>query len=211
MPKLSELSDIEFNNEQIERIVFSGLEDNGASSKYAFVFGHAMLINERTSKAVEVYKQGRIKKLVFLGGGYGDSNISEDHIPEANKMRDLAISLGVKPEDIIIEDKSTNTYENVIYGLEMLSNDNFDTLMLITSEFHLKRCMLLLKRNLPNINLILVSVKDGIHDKENWLSHDNLWDNNGKHGSGKSLVTNEAKILVNGAINGQLADLEVEI
>lgn len=83
--------------------------------------------------------------------------------------------------------------------------------MLITSEFHLKRCDSLIKKMLPDVSTILVKVKDGIHDKDNWFLDDNVWHNNGKYGSGKSLVEHEAKTLIDGACNGSLDDFEVNI
>lgn len=126
-------------------------------------------------------------------------------------MRLLVTSLGVNQEDILVEDQSTNTKENVINALELLNLKSTDTIMLITSEFHLKRCNAIIQRLLPGIQTILVKVKDGIHDRENWYLTQDVWQNNGKHGSGKTLVINEAKILVDGACNGELADLEINV
>lgn len=141
--------------------------------------------------------------------GYGDSNNSDNHLPESHKMKDLAIKLGVKNKDILIEDQSSNTYENIINGLKILDLKNIDTLMLVTSEFHLKRCKAIINKLLPEMNLILIKVTDGFHDRDNWFLHENIWKYNGKHGSGKNLVIHEAKTLVNEAFNGKIADLEI--
>ena len=193
---------MELSKELVDEVVFSNIEDSGESCYYALVFGHAMLIAERTLKAVEMYKEHRAKKLVFMGGGYGDSNTSDDHVPESHKMRDLAIENGVDPNDIIVEDKSTNTKENIIYALELLDKDHLDKIMLITSEFHLKRCQAILKSMLPDVKTVLVKALDGIHDRDNWFLRDNVWNDNGRHGSGKSLVENEAKILIENVEKG---------
>ena len=208
--KLSDYKNINLTNKDIDRIVFSNIYDSGESCNYALVFGHVMLINERTTKAVEMYKEGRVKKLVFMGGGYGDSNASDDHTPESHQMRNLAITMGVNPNDIIIEDSSTNTKENILYAIKLLNLTENDTVMLITSEFHLKRCDALIKKILPGIHTILVGVLDGVNDRDKWFNNDNIWINNGKHGSGKSLVTNEANVLIKGAVNGELEDFEVD-
>lgn len=66
--KLSQFKNLNLTEEQIDKIVFSNIEDNNKSCEYALVFGHAMLIKERTKKAVEIYLSGRVKKLLFLGG-----------------------------------------------------------------------------------------------------------------------------------------------
>lgn len=207
--KLSNYKGIELSEKVVDEIVFSNTEDTGESCYYALVFEHAMLIDERTLKAVEMYKQKRVKKLVFMGGGYGDSNASLDHIPESHKMRELAIKNGVNPSDIIVEDKSRNTEENVLFSINLLDKSHFDKVMLITSEFHLKRCNALIKKIIPNVSTILVKAPDGNHDRNNWFMSDNIWDNNGKHGSGRSLVENEAHLLIEGACNGTLEDFEV--
>lgn len=206
---LSEYKGLIINNDDIDKIVFSNINDTGESCEYALVFGHAMLINERTIKAVEMYKKNRVKKIVFMGGGYGDSNASDCHIPESHQMRDYAINFGVKPNDIIIEDKSSNTKENILFTIKLLNLTPNDTVMLITSEFHLKRCDAIIKKYLPGIHTILVKVLDGVNDRDCWFKNDMIWNNNGKHGSGKTLVVNEANILINGAYNGELKDFEV--
>lgn len=207
--KLSQYKGLDLSIDDIDNIVFSNIIDNGESCNYALVFGHAMLIEERTIKAVEMYKIGRVKKLVFMGGGFGDSNASDNHVPEAHQMRDVAIKLGVNSDDIIVEDKSSNTKENILFTINLLNLTATDTVMLVTSEFHLKRCDALIKKMVPGINTILVKVLDGIHDRDTWFLSDTVWENNGKHGSGKTLVVNEANILINGACNGILEDFEV--
>lgn len=62
---------------------------------------------------------------------------------------------------------------------------------------------------IPGINTILVSVLDGIYDRNKCFLNDNVWINNGKHGSGKSLIINEAKILIDSAFYKQIEDVEI--
>ena len=207
--KLSEYRGLKLTNEDIDKIVFSDIDNDGKSCSYALVFGHIMLIKERTQKAVEMYKNGRAKKLVFLGGGWGDSNTSDNHIPESHQMGDLAKKLGVDSNDIIIEDKSTDTKSNILFAIEILNLNASDTIMLISSEFHLKRCNAIIKKKIPGIQTILVKAPDGIHDKNNWFLNDMVFYDNGKYGSGKTLVTREAYALIEGACAGELEDFDI--
>ncbi len=69
--KLSEIYKQIFNDEEIQKIVYSGIEDIGQKTDYAIVFGNSMLINERVNTAAEAYKNGRIKKLILTGGANG--------------------------------------------------------------------------------------------------------------------------------------------
>lgn len=112
-----------------------------------------MLINERVHTALEAYKNGRIKKIIFSGGVNGVSNQTNDNVFEARKMSDLAISLGVKKEDILVDETSNNSFENVDNSFNLISNENISEIAIITSEFHLKKCMAIIKKKFPNIKL----------------------------------------------------------
>ncbi|MBR3230957.1 YdcF family protein [Candidatus Saccharibacteria bacterium] len=207
--KLSEYKGRELTNEDIDKIVFSGIDDSGQSCNLALVFGHVMLTKERTQKAVEMYKSGRVKKLVFMGGGWGDSNTSDNHVPESHQMRAFAIELGVNPNDIMAEDKSTDTKSNILNTIDLVNLTSNDLVMLVTSEFHLKRCDAIIKKKLPGIQTILVKVPDGIHDRDNWFLNDMVFHDNGKYGSGKTLVVREAHALIDGAYAGELEDFDI--
>lgn len=200
--RLSEIERENFSDEEIQEIVYSEIEDTLKETEYAIVFGNSMLINERVNTAVEAYKKGRIKKLIFTGGINGVSNQNNDQIPEAIKMKDLAIKLGVSEEDILVEPNSNNSFENVDNVFEILPN-NISCISIITSEFHLKRCMAIIKKKFPNIETILIASKDGFSDSDNWFLSDNSWN------SGRSLATYEAGLLVKYAKNKQIYDLTI--
>lgn len=117
-------------------------------------------------------------------------------------MKDLAIKLGVSEEDILIETDSNNSFENVDNVFGILPN-NINCISIITSEFHLKRCMAIVKKKFPNMEIILIASKDGFSDSNNWFLSDNSWN------SGRSLATYEAGLLVKYAKNNQIYDLTV--
>ncbi len=201
--KLSQINDENLTDEQIDSIVYSGIEDDGLSSKYAFVFGNNMLIKERVNTSVEAYKNGRIKKIIYMGGLNGVSNQDNSTIPEAIKMKELALSLGVKGDDILIDATSNNTFENIENAMKLLPSDA-NHITIITSEFHLKRCYAILKKNYPNISVTMISSNDGFSDRDNWFLSDNSWN------SGRSLATYEANLLVKYAKENKISDLEIE-
>lgn len=62
--KLSEITKEALTDDDIQKIVYENVDDNGKSSIYGFVFGNR-LINERVSTAVDAYKDNRIKKIIF--------------------------------------------------------------------------------------------------------------------------------------------------
>lgn len=201
--KLSQINDENLIDEQIDSIVYSDIKDDELSSEYALVFGNSMLIKERVNTSIDAYKKGRIKKIIYMGGANGVSNQNNSTIPEAIKMKELALSLGVKQEDILIDDTSNNTFENIENAMKLLPRD-VSHISIITSEFHLKRCYAILKKNYPNISVTMISSKDGFSDRDNWFLSDNSWN------SGRSLATYEAHLLVKYAKENKIYDLEIK-
>lgn len=200
--RLTQIDDTTLTDDEIESIVFSDIEDDQKGTEYGLVFGNSMLIQERVETAVDAYKNGRIKKIVFMGGSNGVSNQDDSVVPEAIKMRELALSLGINEEDIIVEDKSSNTFENVENAIQLLP-EGLKQVCIITSEFHLKRCYAILKKRYPDMEVTMIASKDGFSDKDNWFLSDNTWN------SGRSLVTYEAHLLVKYAKDDKIYDLEV--
>ncbi|MFR2534147.1 MAG: YdcF family protein [Clostridia bacterium] len=209
--KLSQIPIEHMTDEQIDKIVYEGIENNNQEALCGVVFGNYRFQDLRVQKAVELYKAGRIKKLLFLGGAGGISN--EEHIPEteASCMKKLALTLGVKEQDIFLEEQSNNSIENCIQSMPILKQiypkGNIDKLLLISSEFHLKRCLatFLKQDEEKKIQYILVPVRDGFSDRTNWFLSDTSWN------TGRSLATFEAKALIQYAKEGKIEDLEVFI
>jgi uncharacterized SAM-binding protein YcdF (DUF218 family) len=91
---------------------------------------------ERTVKAVILYKKGYANKIIFSGGWAHDG-----YPAAAVAMGNIAKDLGVKPFDIIIEDKSKDTYQNAQLTAEILKARNYKSMILVTSDSHMRRSM----------------------------------------------------------------------
>lgn len=93
----------------------------------------------RLTQTVELYKLGRIKKILISGGS---AYIFEKNIPESENTKRFLMRLGIPEADILIEIKSRNTYENALYSKEFLQANGMEKkqrLLLITSAFHIFR------------------------------------------------------------------------
>ena len=90
---------------------------------------------DRLSSAIQLYKKGIIKKILISGGN--GQLINEGYL-EADWSKKFLLDIGIPEEDIIIENKSRNTYENAKYTSELLEGD-IGNLLLITSAWHMKR------------------------------------------------------------------------
>lgn len=145
--RLSQIEDTTLTDELIDSIVYSNLTDDGQSSTYAIVFGNQMLLEKRVETAVAAYKMGRIRKMIFTGGISGVSNWKNLQDSEAKRMKKKALSLGVREYDILIEETSCNTFENIDKSVKLLPYAS-EHIAIITSEFHLKRCYALFKKNI---------------------------------------------------------------
>ena len=70
-------------------------------------------------RAAELYLQGYAPKILFTGGlGRNTKNLLPE--PEADRFARVAMECGVPEADILREDKSTNTKENILFTREML-------------------------------------------------------------------------------------------
>ena len=69
-------------------------------------------------------------------------------------MLDLALKYGVDFNNILLEKESTNTKENLVnsYRLlkEKITSDNIKRLLIVSSDFHMKRCELTVEKLLPS-------------------------------------------------------------
>lgn len=204
--KLSEINNENLTDNQIEKIVFSNIKDSGKSVKYGIVFGSYTLQKYRVDLATKLYREGRVKKLILTGGKGGISNQSNEEIPEADLMKNKLIENGVNPQDLILDNTSNSTIENVINVANILARlaENIQELILISSEFHLKRCIAIMKKYYKeDIDYILVPAKDGFSDKENWFLSEKVYN------SGRNLVEFEAKLLIKYAKEGKICDLNI--
>jgi uncharacterized SAM-binding protein YcdF (DUF218 family) len=70
-------------------------------------------------RAAELYLQGYAPKVLFTGGlGRNTEGLLPE--PEAVRFARVAMACGVPEEDILLEDKSTNTKENIDFTRELL-------------------------------------------------------------------------------------------
>ena len=62
---------------------------------------------------------------------------------EANLLAAQAISAGVPPKCIVIEDQAQNSIENALNCLPVVQKSDISHIVLVTSDYHMPRCRLL--------------------------------------------------------------------
>lgn len=113
-------------------IVLGGFTDINAYPIHRNNFNNSI---ERLTQTLELYHQGLVKKILLTGG---NSNIIYKDSNESKEVLRFLLRIGIPREDIIIEAKARNTYENALFTKELLGNQNAK-LLLTTSAFHLYR------------------------------------------------------------------------
>lgn len=91
---------------------------------------------ERCRYAVRLYKRaGRCR--IVLSGGKVDWDSPGPTLAET--MRQFVVEMGIRPGDILLEEKSSNTYENAVYSKALLKDDADRRIWLVTAASHMNR------------------------------------------------------------------------
>lgn len=101
----------------------------------------------RLVAAVRLQKKLRIPVIASGGAAY-------DHIKnsEAKIARRFMIDLGVPSDQIILEDRSRDTFENAVNSGAICRQQGFQKPILVTSAFHMKRALLNFEKAGINVN-----------------------------------------------------------
>ena len=97
------------------------------------------MLASRIRTGIKVYSKHPGSKLIMSGGQGADEVVSE-----AFAMKNYALEQGVSEEDIIIEDKSTNTEENIKFSKRFMKDVN-SRFALVTNYYHVYRALVLAK------------------------------------------------------------------
>lgn len=199
---ISELDVEKLTDNQMSKLLFSGIEDDGEKGDCIFVVGSSMAIQYRLPKAIELYNQGRAGKILFSGGVKWNGS----EYPEAVELKNQAIALGVPEKDILTEDISLHTLENVLASLLVLNREfrlnNIERLLVVTTSYHMKRLHLTLKTYMPNwIKFTLCPAEDNTTRKDNWFLNE----------FGRKRVQNESAKVIDYVKQGALCDEKVNI
>ena len=94
---------------------------------------------ERVEYAVKLYKSGFAKNIIFSSGYMYI-------FKEPLVMKAVAVSLGVPAEAIILEDRASNTYENVEFSEKILKDRGWKEILVVSSPYHMRRVSLVFKK-----------------------------------------------------------------
>jgi uncharacterized SAM-binding protein YcdF (DUF218 family) len=127
------------------RIYAFGNTSSEAQADAAVVLGAAVwtanvspVFRERINHAISLYHKGQVRKLIFTGG---QGNPGEP--TESSAARDYALQSGVAASDILIEEKSHTTYENIVYAKQLADTNGIKKVLIVSDPLHMKRAMVM--------------------------------------------------------------------
>ncbi len=101
------------------------------------------LLSNRVDKAIEVYRKCRKKPVIIPSGGRGE----DEKLSEAQAMKDYLVSRGIPEADILIEDRSKTTEENLRFSKAIIdARAGKKRTALVSSNYHIYRCIRLAKK-----------------------------------------------------------------
>lgn len=129
-------------------ILRTGFAKPDAGADYMIVLG-AQVNGTKVSKALRCrldaaisYAMDNKETKVIVSGAQG----YKEDITEAKAMRDYLVENGLEEERVIMEDKSTNTNENIMYSKKLMEQSDY--VVIVTNRFHLYRGVHIAKKQL---------------------------------------------------------------
>lgn len=91
---------------------------------------------ERLRHAAALYKAGAVKKIVVSGG-----LAQGDKFSEAVAGRDWLVAQGIPTGDVLLEDQSHTTFQNLQNVKPILAANGLDRVLVVSDPLHMKRAM----------------------------------------------------------------------
>lgn len=198
----SRIKEEDLTADVIDRLLFQGIADTGEKADCIIVLGSVKAAKYRVPVAVDAYKAGRAGKILLCGGKVRDFPAGK--YSEAEHMRQAALELGVPEEDIILENSSQNTVENILFALIELQRtfwlNRVHCVLLVTTAYHMRRSLAIARYLFPaHIAIVPCPANDNNTRRDSWM-HTPV---------GRQRAKGEAMNIVKYITNGVIPDFEI--
>lgn len=199
---VSSITENDLTEEMVDRLLFRGIEDGGENADCIIVLGSLKAARYRLPVAVDAYKNGRARKIMLCGGKVRD--FPEGKYTEAEYMYKTALEMGVPEEDIILENTSQSTIENLLCALVELQRafwlNKVSKVLLVTASYHARRALAIARYLFPkHIEIFPCPADDNNTRRDNWMNTP----------VGIKRARGEAMKLVSSVANGIIPDFEI--
>ncbi len=141
-----------------------------------FIFGTSTIDSDALESVARDCQKGCFPKVMVTG--LSGRLYSKTGKPVAHIMRDELITRGVPSEVILVQDRSTNTLEDVAFSLDVLEKHSIspESIAFLCKAHHSGRCLRTLRKFFPSQTLLpitYVAVYDGVKiAEEDWYQHE---------------------------------------
>jgi uncharacterized SAM-binding protein YcdF (DUF218 family) len=127
------------------------------------------------ARGAELFLQGWAPLLIFAGG-QGTITRQLWHEPEADRFAAIAIEMGVPEDRILVENRSTNTGENVLFTRRLLAEKGLEpgTFIVVQKPYMERRSYATFRQVWPEKNLRVTSPQLSMDEYLNRYSHEAL-------------------------------------
>ena len=138
-------------------IIFDGLSDKNTKADVAIVLGNKVnedgtlsdRLKARLDKSIELYKNGRVKKIIVSGG------LGKEGFWEANEMKKYLIENQISSQNIIVDNFGNDTEKTVENSIKILDTLHYKTAISVLQYFHQTRTkMFFRKQGFQNIESV---------------------------------------------------------
>jgi len=91
---------------------------------------------ERIHHGITLLEQGTVPTIIMTGG-FGEGQ----EISDSQAAKDYAVSKGALESDILIEEESTITFENLQQAQLLMEEHSMESALIVSDPFHMKRAM----------------------------------------------------------------------
>lgn len=138
----------------------------------AYESGVTPVFAERINHAADLLKQGYADQIILTGGVAEGNSVSDAWIASQ-----YAMEIGISEDDLILEEESAYTYENMKYSKEIMDANGFETAIIVSDPLHMKRAMVMAKDNgiraysspTPSTRYISLETKLPFLFRETWV------------------------------------------
>lgn len=157
----------------ITRVVF--VERQPGPADLLFMFGSSDIPTATYRQVARWVEQGWFER-VLVTGKTGRA-FERTGVPLAHTMRDGLVNAGVASDMIVVQDRSTNTFEDAEFGLEEVRREGLNpaSVLFVSKAHHAGRCLRTLRVHLPDADL-RASTYDYVYDgctvsASDWWQH----------------------------------------
>lgn len=130
-------------------ISIDGLRNEVQPADVAIVLGNRVFADGslanwtkgRVDRALELYQEGKVKK-IFVSGGLG----LEDQYPEGKAMKEYLVKMGVPDSAVVADDGGANSYLTAVNFLEWNKSQGYKKAVIVSQFYHITRCKYILRK-----------------------------------------------------------------